>query len=222
MGYLDGSSITVDAIITKKGREKLSDGVGLGISKFALCDDGVNYRLWNTGHASGSNSYGEAIENLPQLEAVPDENQMMKYKLSTGARSQDQIPFIWFDLAQYTVEGKGSSFSQDIEVNFGNSSKRAVKYTFSDISLINTSPKLKDMGNKSSPKRYEAGYNNPGSVTTNKVTIEAKTLYEDRRISVTAEDPNTGVKAHASILLKKNSNKTDNIDPRHSGTRYTK
>ena len=48
MGYLDNSSITVDAILTKKGRELLAKGRDFfTISQFALADDEVDYELWN-------------------------------------------------------------------------------------------------------------------------------------------------------------------------------
>ena len=69
MGYLDNSSITVDAVLTKKGREILKNGGNLNINSFTLSDTGVDYRLWNPDHPSGSAFYGEAIENLPMLEA---------------------------------------------------------------------------------------------------------------------------------------------------------
>jgi len=69
MGYLDNSSITVDAVLTKKGRELLKNGGNLNVTSFTLSDTGVDYTLWNTAHPSGSAYYGEAIENLPMLEA---------------------------------------------------------------------------------------------------------------------------------------------------------
>lgn len=86
MGYLDKSTITVDAILTNRGRELLAQGTGEGefqITKFALADDEVDYRLYNTAHPLGSEYYGSIIENMPVLEAVPDEAQLMKYKLIT-------------------------------------------------------------------------------------------------------------------------------------------
>ena len=73
MGFLDSDSVTVDAILTKHGRYKLANGEGLNISHFALSDDGVDYTLWNVDHPSGSAKYGEAIEKLPLIEAVPDD-----------------------------------------------------------------------------------------------------------------------------------------------------
>ena len=69
MGYLDNASVTVDAVLTKKGREILKNGGDLNITSFTLSDTGVDYSLWNPDHPSGSAFYGEAIENLPMLEA---------------------------------------------------------------------------------------------------------------------------------------------------------
>ncbi len=74
MGVLDNTSVTVDAILTKKGREKLAKGEGqFRITKFALGDDEIDYNLYDVTHPNGSNFYGEAIENMNLLEAVPDQ-----------------------------------------------------------------------------------------------------------------------------------------------------
>ena len=82
MGFLDNTSITVDAILTKKGRELLARGQDeFRITKFALADDEIDYNLWDTSHPNGSNYYGAVIENMPLLEAFVDENQLMRYKL---------------------------------------------------------------------------------------------------------------------------------------------
>lgn len=85
MGYLDKSTITVDAILTNRGRELLAEqgtsADGLAIVKFALSDDEIDYGLYNTAHPEGSDYYGYVIENMPVLEATPDEQQIMRYKL---------------------------------------------------------------------------------------------------------------------------------------------
>ena len=83
MGYLNNDTTAVDAILTKHGRQKLAEGQDLGISTFALSDEGVDYTLYNSAHTSGSTSYGEAITGLPNIEAVPDDTAIMKYKLLT-------------------------------------------------------------------------------------------------------------------------------------------
>ena len=84
MGYLDNTSITVDTILTKRGRELLARGDGsFNITQFALADDEIDYTLFNENHPNGSQYYGEAIENMPLLEAIPDENNIMIHKLVT-------------------------------------------------------------------------------------------------------------------------------------------
>ena len=95
MGYLNNAVVTVDAILTKKGRELLARGDGsFNITQFALSDDEIDYTLYNPSHPSGSAFYGEAIENMPLLEAFPDENQIMKYKLATLPRGTSKLPIL--------------------------------------------------------------------------------------------------------------------------------
>jgi hypothetical protein len=95
MGYLDNSTVTVDAILTKKGRELLARGDGsFRITQFALADDEVDYTLYNPTHPQGSTYYGEAIEAMPLLEAFPDETQIMKYKLTTLPRGTAKLPIL--------------------------------------------------------------------------------------------------------------------------------
>lgn len=95
MGYLNNVVVTVDAILTKKGRELLARNDGsFKITQFALADDEIDYTLYNPNHPSGSAFYGEAIENMPLLEAFPDETQVMKYKLVTLPRGTSKLPVI--------------------------------------------------------------------------------------------------------------------------------
>jgi hypothetical protein len=95
MGYLNNAVVTVDAILTKKGRELLARGDGsFKITQFALADDEIDYTLYNPDHASGSAYYGQAIENMPLLEAFPDETQVMKYKLATLPRGTSKLPLL--------------------------------------------------------------------------------------------------------------------------------
>lgn len=95
MGYLDNSVITVDAVLTKKGRELLARGDGsFKITQFALADDEVDYTLYNPDHPSGSAYYGTAIEQMPLLEAFTNETQCMKYKLATLPRGTSKLPVL--------------------------------------------------------------------------------------------------------------------------------
>lgn len=95
MAYLDNSIITVDAVLTRKGRECLAKGDGsFNITQFALADDEVDYTLYNPSHPSGSAYYGQAIENMPLMEAFVNENQSMKYKLVTLPRGTSKLPVL--------------------------------------------------------------------------------------------------------------------------------
>jgi hypothetical protein len=95
MGLLNNTTVTVDAILTKKGRELLARGDGsFRITQFSLSDDEIDYTLYNPSHPSGSAFYGEAIEAMPILEAFPDETQIMKYRLVTLPRGTAKLPVL--------------------------------------------------------------------------------------------------------------------------------
>ena len=71
MGFLDNSTITVDAILTKTGRQKLSQGT-FSITRYALSDEEIDYTLYDVNHPNGTDSYGTVIENMNLLEATPN------------------------------------------------------------------------------------------------------------------------------------------------------
>jgi hypothetical protein len=111
MGYLNNNTVTVDAILTKKGRELLARNDGsFRITQFSLADDEIDYTLYNPNHPSGSAFYGEAIQNMPILEAFPDETQTMKYKLLTLPRGTAKLPVLEVGYTTITMR-QGSSLS---------------------------------------------------------------------------------------------------------------
>ena len=111
MGYLNNTVITVDAILTKKGREALARNDGsFRITQFALSDDEIDYTLYNPSHPSGSAFYGEAIEGMPLLEAFPDDQQIMKYKLATLPRGTAKLPILNLGYDAITLK-QGASLS---------------------------------------------------------------------------------------------------------------
>lgn len=94
MGYIDNQTITVDAILTKKGRELLAQDGNLNITSFALADDEIDYTLYQPNHPNGSAFYDIAIRNTPVFEPVSDETQVMKYKLVSLNQGVTSIPVI--------------------------------------------------------------------------------------------------------------------------------
>lgn len=94
MAYIDNQTITVDAILTKKGRELLAQNGNLNITSFALADDEIDYTLYQPDHPNGSAFYDIAIRNTPVFEPVSDETQVMKYKLVSLNQGVSSIPVI--------------------------------------------------------------------------------------------------------------------------------
>jgi hypothetical protein len=103
MGYLDNSTITVDDILTKKGRQKLAQGQQLNITKFALGDDEIDYQLYEPAHPKGTSFYDSAILALPITEASPDETQVLRYKIVTLPKGTTKIPTVSLKSAGITA-----------------------------------------------------------------------------------------------------------------------
>jgi len=107
MGYLPNTTLQVEAILTKKGREVLSKGGTLDIVKFALADDEVDYSLWQADHPLGTNYYGAIIEAMPVLEAHPDETQVMRYKLVTLPKTTTKMPLLTLGFSSIQLGKEG-------------------------------------------------------------------------------------------------------------------
>ena len=103
MAYLDNTEITVDAILTKKGRQKLASGQSLNITKFALADDEIDYTLYEPAHPKGSAYYDSAIRAIPVTEASPDETQVLRYKLVTLPKGTTQISTVKLGVTSISV-----------------------------------------------------------------------------------------------------------------------
>jgi len=127
MGYLDNSSITVDAILTKRGRQLLSQG-GTGaftITQFALGDDEIDYTLFNEDHPNGSQYSGEAIENMPLIEAIPDGNNTMIHKLITLNSGTSKLPLVTINVPKVTLNLGASTIITPSTLNFNDVSAQS-------------------------------------------------------------------------------------------------
>ena len=142
MGYLNNAVITLDAILTTKGRQLLAKNDGsFKITQFALADDEIDYTMYNPTHPSGSSYYGEAILNMPLLEAFPQETQIMKYKLVTLPRGTAKLPIL--DLGVPIIllkQGVSFTLSPQTLNYFGGNMTETMGYvaTISDARLMST------------------------------------------------------------------------------------
>ena len=139
MGFLNNTTVTVDAILTKKGRELLAQGTeAFNITKFALADDEVDYNLWDVTHPNGSDYYGKVIENMPLLEAFPDENHVMRYKLVTLPKTTTRMPIL-------TIDGESTLSFPDLQppsnriisVNTSNAVDSSYTFIIHDNTIVN-------------------------------------------------------------------------------------
>jgi hypothetical protein len=143
LGYLNNQVVTIDAILTKKGRELMAKNDGsFRITQFSLGDDEIDYTLYNPNHPSGSSFYGEAINNLPLLEAFPDETQIMKYKLVTLPRGTAKLPVLDLGYAAITLQQGASLAITPQTLNYlGNAQifeNSGYTATIADVRLLGT------------------------------------------------------------------------------------
>tara|TARA_R110000822_G_scaffold158800_3_gene298306 strand:- start:143 stop:799 length:657 start_codon:yes stop_codon:yes gene_type:complete len=142
MGYLNNSVVTVDAILTTKGRQLLAQNDGsFRITQFALADDEIDYTLYNPNQPSGSAYYGEALQNMPLLEAFPLETQVMKYKLVTLPRGTAKMPILDLGYSAIVIK-QGANLAitpQTLNYTGGNQVETSgYTFTISDVRLFST------------------------------------------------------------------------------------
>ncbi|MFZ9296606.1 MAG: hypothetical protein ACO259_10435, partial [Bacteroidia bacterium] len=87
MAFLDNSGdIILDAVLTELGRKRLAEGNGgFNITKFAVADDEIDYRLFNLSNPSGSAYYDLNVNLTPTLEPTTNSNSGLQFKLKTFA-----------------------------------------------------------------------------------------------------------------------------------------
>jgi len=111
MAILNPTVVTVDAVLTTKGRELLARNDGsFQITQFSLADDEVDYTLYNPNQPSGSAFYGEAIEAMPVIQAFPNDTQIMRYKLVTLPRGTSRLPVVSLGYNTITIK-QGASLT---------------------------------------------------------------------------------------------------------------
>jgi hypothetical protein len=175
MGYLNNQVITVDAILTNKGRELLAKNDGsFRITQFALADDEIDYTLYNPTHPSGSSFYGEAIQNMPLLEAFPIETQIMKYKLATLPRGTAKLPVLNLGYSAITLNQGASLALTPQTLNYlGNTQAyetSGYSATISDVRLMSTFTGI--------------GINTPAATSANATVTSTTTLGTNVSVTV--------------------------------------
>jgi len=210
MGYLNNSSITIDAILTKKGRELLARGRDeFQITQFALADDEIDYDLYNPEHPNGSAFYGAAIENMPILEALPDETQMMKHKLVTLPKGTARIPVVSVGQSSITLQANQITTITPDTVNF-TGGNRQFGYTAilsdSDVAEIRATKTIGRAGSEASVPQFIGDTEAAQSVTITGTEFEiiAKEQFDsDKTATIVIIGNETGGRVSINLTVRK-------------------
>ena len=209
MGYLDNTSITVDAILTKRGRELLSQG-GLGafnITQFALGDDEIDYTLFNEDHPNGSQFSGEAIENMPLIEAISDENNIMIHRLITLNQGTSKLPTISANTSKITLNLGGTTTINPATLNFNDVSSQSEPsgylFTIADRRLLSSFG-----GNTQPITNARTAFSQTVSGTSvNLVALNSTSLFGNNSkllTTLTIEGRDTGARVTIPLEISKN------------------
>ena len=218
MGVLDNTTITVDAILTKKGRELLAQGEGkFKITKFALADDEIDYNLYDITHPNGSNFYGAAIENMNLLEAIPNQTLAVKYFLGNTNVSVGTAPVLSITGAgtinfskTSTYTGNTTNFATELYDWVISSTQYASIVTAGGQSAKQTAASFTQGDDEfGQGGGYTQGGTGGGTSTSSvrgtSVTIRAKELgvlgSQDRQVVLTATGVSSGATATKTITL---------------------
>jgi hypothetical protein len=181
MAILNNTTVTVDAILTTKGRELLARNDGsFQITQFSLGDDEIDYTLYNPSHPSGSAFYGEAIEAMPMMEAFPNETQIMRYKLVTLPRGTSKLPVISLGYNVITLR-QGATLTitpQTLNYLGATSTFEANGYTatIADIRLLSTFDGVGVQGNTATNTNSTTGTQLSKSVLGTSFTLTGTTI----------------------------------------------
>jgi len=189
MGFLDNTSITVDAILTKKGRQLLAEGKDkFKITKFALADDEVDYNLWDTAHPNGSAYFGAVLENMPVLEAFTDETQVMRYKLVTLGKNTVQMPSI--DISPGNTD-MTVDLDTTVSADTQNGGDELYQFTLSDSDVAWLSTEQVGFGVE--VKTSQTGQRSVTVTGTKKAILRPKSLRTAKSAKLTVQGLDTGV-----------------------------
>ena len=213
MGYLNNSVVTVDAILTTKGRELLAKNDGsFRITQFALADDEIDYTLYNPSHPSGSAYYGEAIDGMPLLEAFQEANQIMKYKLATLPRGTAKLPVLDIGYTAITLQQGAQLAITPQTLNYlGNDQTfETIGYTctVADVRLLNsfsaTGINTTAAVESSATATTTLGTNVSSTVIGTQINLRAttvNTLYGSGQTSIVTTLTVTGIDSGARITV---------------------
>ena len=204
MGFLDNTSITVDAILTKKGRELLARGDGsFKVAKFSLADDEIDYKLWDTAHPNGSNYYGAVIENMPVLEAFTDQTQVMRYRLVTLDKNTTRMPVL--TVTPQNTDLTAGAAGVKVVASTNTNADTSFTFELNDTSIAYLFP-VDASGNAIDSQNFITIQDTESSATVvseKEVEVRAKSLRTAKSARLTIIGNNTGITKSITLTTLK-------------------
>ncbi len=196
MGFLDNTSISVDAILTKVGRRRLSQGA-FNITRFALSDEEIDYKLYDVTHPNGSDSYGAVIENMNLIEASAVRSSFMSYLVNdslTGAK-----------ILIGTTSWSNVDHSTSIPIDPKTVGAPPEEYTFTihntNIVKFDTVPHLKSRVGPGPVAVIAQSFSAPSPSATTNVTVTGNTSGIVKIVTITVNtDPTSTNDAEGAVI----------------------
>ena len=214
MGFINKTSaVTVKARMTAQGTKYLlTDPQRFNITQFALGDDEIDYTLYNENHPNGTAFYGEAIENLPLIEAIPNENNTMISKLTTLPRGTTKIPVLSLQSNNITV-GRSANFTiTPNTLNFDTTIESGYTFTIADRRLIQagqtTEANVSEANPRSIPFTGTALSQTFTGQSFTGTTLAGTTLFGSNAAlatSITVVGLDTGARSTVTLTVNKNT-----------------
>ena len=211
MGLFDNSSTTVNAILTTRGREMLSRGGDLSITKFALSDEEIDYTMYDKYHPAGTDSFGVLLENTPILEATPNRSKLNSYLVDNSQESSEiLISTLNYPRAHWTV------IDGTIPTTIGSPEEVAEDYTFT-IQNINVVKFYRFYVSTDQP--WQVVSSNTKSVVGRGIQWKPQSIKSLATTTITVQGNVSGITKVVSITPVPNPD--SNVNPLNDSTNVT-
>ena len=183
------------------------------ITKFALADDEVDYRLWGNSNITANQSL--AIESLPIIEATPNESQLLKYKLVTLPANTTRIPVLSVGQTDIILQTAGQTYvitPQTVNYSGGNST-----YGYTAILSNSDVADIYPAAHSGTDINYMPEYTNgldarSIAVVAHKFEIKAKSqILSDGKATITIIGNETGGRVVLQLTVKQENIATRTI-----------
>ena len=196
MGFLDNSSITVDAILTTRGREILSRGGNFDVTKFALSDEEIDYTMYDSTHPDGTYSFGLMIDNTSVLEAIPNRANLTSFLVNSSQIGSN----IFLSQTDWT-NLHWDTLLNIVPITTGTAEEEVEDYTFT---IQNTSVVKFDRFYVSTDQPWQVVRDNTKTVVGRGVQVKSQSINLAATTTITVRGNVSGIIKVATVQVRPN------------------